>query len=73
MMIFVSKVCARASTKPRTGHPDTEGDPEGARDGGGREGDKACCKKGRGEGVDLSGAFVCFTFPLLIVALNHDS
>ena len=57
-MVFVSKVCAGASTKPRTRHPNTEGDPEGARDGRGGEGDKTCCTKGRGEGVDLSGAFI---------------
>ena len=39
------KVCAGASTKPRTGHPNTEGDPEGARDGGGGEGDQASCEE----------------------------
>ena len=42
---FVCQVCAGASAEPRTGHSNTEGDPEGAGDGGGGEGDQARCKE----------------------------
>ena len=50
------QVCALASGKGSERHSFTEGDLEGARDGGGGEGGQARCQEGRGEGVDLSGA-----------------